>query len=102
MKNKDLDLKALRPLLKSLPNKLAKYAWLISFVAIAATYGFVLLRINTLSNAQPDQNEVTAQSSRANVTHIDPQLVQKLQSLKDNSVDVQALFDQARNNPFSE
>lgn len=65
-------------------------------------YGFVLYRISALSSAQPSPSAVAAQNKTAQVPHIDPTLVTQLQSLQDNSTNVQTLFDQARNNPFQE
>jgi hypothetical protein len=70
----------------------------ISFVALL--YGFVLLRINSLSNAQPSNNSVTSQVQAAQVPHIEESVVKHLESLHNNSVNVQTLFNEARSNPF--
>lgn len=70
----------------------------ISFVALL--YGFVLFRINTLSNVQPSPDSVTSQIQAAQVPHIDESVVKQLESLQNNSVNVQALFNEARSNPF--
>jgi hypothetical protein len=63
-------------------------------------YGFLLLRISDLANMQPSQDSVTSQVKAARLPHIDPAVVKQLHSLQDNSVNVQSLFDQVRNNPF--
>jgi hypothetical protein len=67
---------------------------------IALLYGFLLLRISDLANMQPSQDTVTSQVKAAKLPRIDPTVVKQLHSLQDNSVNVQSLFDQARNNPF--
>jgi hypothetical protein len=79
---------------------LSRYAVILFFVLVAGVYGFVVLRINSLSNAQPSDSDVAAQSTATPVPRIDPKVAQQLQDLEDNSVNVQTLFEQARNNPF--
>ena len=80
--------------------KLLRYAVIGFFVFIGLLYGFLLLRINTLSNQQPSQAQISSQVKAAQIPHIDQAVVKQLQSLQDNSVSVQALFNQARSNPF--
>jgi hypothetical protein len=79
-----------------------RYSFVLFLVFVALIYGFVLLRIDSLSNAQPSADAVSSQVQAANIPHIDPALVQQLQSLQDNSVSVKSLFNQARANPFQE
>lgn len=79
-----------------------KYALVMFLVTMLAVYGFLLWRISYLSSLEPSEAEVTAQLKTAGVPKIDPEVVKKMQELKDNSVNVQTLFDQARDNPFQE
>lgn len=76
------------------------YRVFIFFLAVATLYGYIVWRINTFSNAPASTSEETAQTAAQ--PHIDAATVQKIQSLKDNSVNVQSLFDSARDNPFQE
>jgi hypothetical protein len=80
--------------------KISAYKVFLFFLAVASLYGYILWRINTLSNTPPSTSEETAQSSTQ--PHIDPATVEKIQSLQDNSVSVKTLFDTARQNPFQE
>jgi hypothetical protein len=100
-KKKSFDLKALPSELGKAAAKLGRYAPVGFFLLLAAVYGFVLLRITTLSNVQPDSSQVTSQVSQL-TPHIDKSAVKQLQSLEDNSVNVQTLFNQARSNPFGD
>jgi hypothetical protein len=77
-----------------------RYNFIVFLVFVALLYGFVLLRINTLSSSQPSTNAVSSQVQAAQIPHIDQSVVNQLQSLQNNSVSVQALFNQARSNPF--
>lgn len=71
------------------------------FVAfVLLIYAIMLLRVQSLNNAQPTEDQVNSQVKAARIPHIDQSVVQQIQSLQDNSVNVQALFNQARNNPF--
>ncbi len=78
----------------------SRYAVVLFFVLVAGVYGFVILQINLLSSAQPSQSDIDAQVTATPVPRIDPKVAGQLEQLKDNSVNVQALFDQARQNPF--
>jgi len=82
--------------------KVAKYKLALVVVFVAVIYGFVYFKINSLNNMQPTTTEVTGQSDPIKSAHISKSIVDQLQSLQDNSVNVQALFEQARNNPFQE
>jgi hypothetical protein len=80
--------------------RLRPYSLLIFVVFVGILYGFVLLRLNTLSNATPSNDVVNKQVKASAVPHIDRAVVDKIQNLQDNSVSVRTLFEQARNNPF--
>lgn len=77
-----------------------RYSLLIFLVFIGLVYGFVLFRIHSLATIQPSSDAVSSQVKAARIPHIDQPVVRQLQSLQDNSVSVQTLFNQARNNPF--
>jgi phosphatidylserine decarboxylase len=79
-------------------HKVSAYKVFIFFLVVAALYGFIVFRVNTASNITASQ----ADAQTAAQPHIDQATVDKIQSLQDNSVSVQALFDQARQNPFQE
>ena len=82
--------------------RLRRYNVLLFLAFVALLYGFILLRVNTLTNAEPSSDSVSSQVQAAHVPRIDPAIVKQLQSLQDNSVSVKSLFNQARNNPFQE
>jgi hypothetical protein len=100
MKNNDISLTSLTKGFSAFGQKIGKYAFLLFLLFLAAIYGFVLYRINTLAAAEPT-DEVTNQAV-SKAPHIDEDVVIQLENLKDNSVSVQTLFDEARSNPFQE
>lgn len=95
-----LDVAVLKSLGAKTVAKLSRYAAVLFIILIAGVYGFVVLRINTLSNAQPSQSEIDSQTTSTPVPRIDPKVADQLLKLEDNSVNVQSLFNEARNNPF--
>jgi hypothetical protein len=80
--------------------QLSRYGVLIFIVFVAVLYSRVFLHINNLNDMQPSDSAVSSQIHSANLPTIGTIQVQKIESLQDNSVSVQTLFDQARNNPF--
>ncbi len=78
------------------------YRSLLFFVILASLYGYIVWRINVLSNAPPSQTDLTSAQPNVPQPKIPSATVKKLQGLQDNSVRVQALFNEARQNPFHE
>ena len=78
--------------------QLARYRVIIVTVLVVALYGFLILQINNASNAPANSEEVVA--TRKSVPRIDEQTIEQLKQLQDNNVNVQALFNDARSNPF--
>lgn len=100
MKNGNIDFSTLAAQLGTAVRRLRAYRILIFFLAVAALYGFILWRINVYSNTPANQSSESAQL--ATQPHIDQSTVEKILSLQNNSVSVQALFNEARQNPFQE
>ena len=94
---------------KGLPEKISDilprikgYFPLLFGILLVILYGFLLFRANTLNDAEPSASSLASQSKTAQVPRVDPKVINQLQSLQDNSSSVQALFDEARNNPFQD
>lgn len=83
-------------------HSLRRYSIVAFLLLVAVIYGFILFRISSLYNAQPSSDAVSSQVQASRVLHVDKSIVKQLQSLQDNNVNVKALFDQARANPFQE
>jgi hypothetical protein len=99
-KDININLSDLPNLMSGFAKKLNTYKMFLFFLAATSLYGYILWRVNTLSSIPADQSEETAQTTTQ--PHIDPETISKIQSLQDNSVSVQTLFDSARDNPFQE
>jgi hypothetical protein len=82
--------------------KARQYATVLFCVFIGVIYIFVIYRVQVLNSSEPSDADVASKSKTAQVPHIDPKVLSQLQQLQDNSVSVQSLFNQARDNPFGE
>lgn len=102
MKNADLSLKSLKPALAGLVRSTRKFAAVLIFLLFTAIYGYTIVQINSLSNPAVDQSTVTSESKALPTPRMDEAAAAKLQSLEDNSVNVQSLFDKSRTDPFSD
>lgn len=87
---------------KSTGAKLKPYRVVFAVLVVAIIYALLLMRITSLSNLEPDQNDVAAQTNPGIGTQIDENAVRQLKQLRDNNVSVQTLFEQERQNPFQE
>lgn len=97
------DIKTLSTKVSDALHVVVRYRVFLFFLLLAGTYGFLIFRISVLNNAEPGASRnATTQTQATPIPHIDANVVKQLQQLQDNSVSVQALFNQARNNPFQE
>lgn len=98
----NLEIKSPLPMIASAGRKLRPYIGVGIFLLCAAVYGYIILQINKYSNPVIDDSEVISQTKATPTPRIDKVAAEKLESLKDNSVNVQTLFDKGRTNPFGE
>lgn len=96
------DLKDLKPLLLSILRWLKRYYAIILFTIVAVVYGFIVFQINCINRQQPDDTTVSERIKQVKRPSIDKQTAEKLKNLEDNSQEVRALFQDARQNPFQE
>jgi hypothetical protein len=79
-----------------------RYLGFIVFILFMLLYTVLVLRINQLSEATPTPSQVSGKQQTIANPKIDPDTLSKIQQLQSQNIQVQALFNQARKNPFSE
>jgi hypothetical protein len=92
-------------IINKLESYIKRYKRYLSFSAIIGfllIYSFLVLRINLLMRQDPRQTDIDSRLQNVQRPKIDPVILDKIQSLQDQNVQVQTLFKQARDNPFSE
>ncbi len=79
---------------------LRKYLWVLLLCLIVALYAYLILKINGFANTAPSLAQVQSNLKSSSLPVINQNVVNQLNQLQNNSVSVQALFNQARSNPF--
>lgn len=87
---------------RSLAEAVRKHIFVLCVVLFVALYGYLLLQINQLNNAQPSDSEISQSLSTVKRPRIDQNAADKMSQLEDQNIQVKSLFEQARNNPFQE
>lgn len=100
MKSPGLNIKSLPAQATSQLQRFRRYRFVAFVVFVGILYGMVLVQIGSLSNAEPSADAVQSQIQATRIPPISESVVKQLELLEDNSVSVQALFDEARSNPF--
>lgn len=72
------------------------------FIFFAVLCGFLVFRIDSFSQAEPPDEAVIEKVQALQRPKIDEAALQKIQQLQNQNVEVKSLFQQARDNPFSE
>ncbi len=98
----NLDLKQLPAKLLPLLDKFKKYRIVMFIVALALIFGFLIIKINGYAQIEPTDDAVTEKLTTVQRPKIDENALTKIQQLEDQNIEVQSLFQKARDNPFSE
>lgn len=99
---KNLEVNQLVPALKSTFSKLRRYSTFIFIMSILLIYGFLIVRISVLSQAEPTESAIQEQTNTLKRLKIDQSSIEKIEQLEDQNVGVQSLFETARDNPFQD
>jgi hypothetical protein len=100
--NSNLDIKQISGVARSLLKKVRQYATFSFIVAVLLIYSFLILRINVLTQSEPSDEVVNEQLNTVKRLKIDQDSINKIEQLEDQNIDVQSLFNKARDNPFQD
>lgn len=73
-----------------------------AFIAFAAVYASLILQVNQLHSREPTAGQVSEQLKTIQRPSVDEATLAKIKQLQDQNIQVKALFDQARKDPFAE
>lgn len=79
-----------------------RFRFILVFAAFSMMYAYVLMQVNAINARQPSNVQITEKTTAAPRTKIDPRAAEQITSLQENSVDIKAIFNEARKNPFAE
>lgn len=92
----------LLPKIRPLLNWLRKYGAFVVVIAFLGLYVYLVQYIGGLIQDEPSQAAVDSTIKPVNRLKIDQDAVQKMTDLESQNIEIQSLFDQARQNPFTE
>lgn len=79
-----------------------KYLGFVILLVFLGIYVFLVQYIGGLIQDEPSQTAIDNELKPVNRLKVDEQALQQITELESQNIDVQALFDQARQNPFTE
>ncbi len=98
----NVDIKDISKRITPLLSKLRRNATFIFIVSFLFIYTFLVIRINLLNQQEPSDDAVSEKLKTVQRPKTDKDTLTKIQELQDQNVEIQSLFKQARDNPFSE
>jgi hypothetical protein len=101
-KNLDIEPKKMLSKAKKYWQRFAAHLPFVAVMLVLLMYLFVVWQIRGLVAAEPSAEAESAALSSTNIPKIDKKAIDEIQSLEENSPQVRALFNEARNNPFQE
>lgn len=96
------DLKNIPAALFTLLSKLSRYVAILFTLLVLALYGYLILHVSSLTQAEIDQTEVLERLQATRRTEVDQRAVDRILLLQDQNVQIESIFEEARENPFSE
>lgn len=100
--SKQIDIKVYLAKIKKIQTALIKHVGFVATLIILFIYLFTIWRISNLATAEPTNSAENAALTTTNIPKVDKNAINQIQSLEKSNVQVQSLFNSARNNPFQE
>lgn len=97
-----LDLKTIIQKLEPVKRLLKQYAVFCVVIFILGIAAFFVFRINQYSQIEPADDAITDKLQKVSRPKVDQSVLDKIEQLRSQNIQVQALFEKARENPFSE
>ncbi len=99
---KNLDLKTIPSKIMPLLLTIKRYLGFITVIIILCLYGFMVFYVNNLASSEPTDEQVAEKLKAVQRPRIDEAALKKINELQDQNIQVETLFEQARDNPFNE
>lgn len=93
---------SLKPQLLKIIGFIKKYSVFLFILFGLGVFGYLIIQIKTYANREPSESMIESKSSQNKSINIDKSAVKKVEELQETNVEVKALFEQARDNPFQE
>lgn len=98
----NIDNQAVSEKLSAIKKILSRFAPLFLIIIVASVYSGLILYINNLTDVTADDDEVIEMLEVTTRPQIDQQAVDAIEALQDQNIQIESLFEEARDNPFAE
>lgn len=88
--------------LQTIAALLQRHLVIISIVIFALLCGYLLTQANTHITTRPEASAVAEKAQTVGRPTVDERVVDTIQNLQDRNVQVRTIFEEARENPFTE
>jgi Tfp pilus assembly protein PilO len=85
---------------KKVGQVVGKFKLLLVMLAFLVSLSYMLLQIRTLSDVKPTDEQETEATASIKKVRIKKEDITRIEALKDTNVEVKAIFDENRTNPF--
>ena len=79
---------------------IVRYAVLIFVFSVVGIFAFMTLGIAQYANLEPSESQKEEKLSTLKTVKLDEKSIEKIQSLQDQNINIESLFDNGRDNPF--
>src|SRR5690606_29527860 len=79
-----------------------RYLVVITITIFALLCGYLLMKATSLTSAEPDPSAKTEETQAVARPRVEEKIVNTILGLEDRNVQVQTIFENARENPFME
>lgn len=100
--SKNIEVKQISGALRSVIEKLQRYAGFLFVISVLLIYSFLVFRISLLSDPEADEAAIAEQMTTVKRLKVDQNSIDRIEQLEDQNVGVQSLFEEARDNPFQD
>jgi hypothetical protein len=97
-----IDITQLKNIILQATAFLKKYAVVVFIVIGLSVIGFLVYQVGQLATKEPGDTLVDEKTGETRPIRIDSKAVEQVQKLQSTNVEVKALFNQTRDNPFNE
>lgn len=97
-----IELKDITAKIQPLVQFIKRYIVFMFVITLFVIFGFFILRISQFSQIEPSDDAISEKLKTVQRPKIDNAVLDKIEQLNDQNIQVKSLFDQARNNPFTE
>lgn len=79
-----------------------RHALFLGIVGFGILYGYIIMQISTITTREPEQTKISEQLKAVPRPKVDKEVAKTIEGLESQNVNVQTIFNDARENPFSE